>query len=108
MARPTTPHDAQRNDPRELPHDDAVTMGTYAPHAANEGETGEWMQEVLPTEDRVSREHHDDHIPHGWHDFGAVGWIGATLMLIAFSLMVYGLVLPALGLREPWNAMPLR
>lgn len=90
-------------------HDESV--GLYTPVVANEIEADgyEWVAEALPTEEfeALRGERHEDHLPNGFHDFGAFGWVGALLMLVVLGLIVYGFVLPWLGVVEPWQINPL-
>ena len=77
----TTPLDSHEYD----------TVGAFTPHSANEGEHGaaDWIAEVLPTdESAIDRTvHRDDHLPRGWHDFGAMGWAGVLLMVVVVGLI---------------------
>ena len=98
----TTPLDSHEYD----------TVGAFTPHSANEGEHGaaDWIAEVLPTdESAIDRTvHRDDHLPRGWHDFGAMGWAGVLLMVVVVGLMVWGYLLPWLGATRMWAVDALR
>lgn len=100
-------------DPRQrtmLRDDDLV--GVFTPHSTNEGtgDSSEWLQEVLPVPSAAEPPHvrREDHLPRGWHDFGAAGWIAVALMAVVLGLVVWGFVLPWLGITNAWTVDPLR
>jgi hypothetical protein len=101
----TTPHGTERFDVQ-----DDANIGIFTPHAANEGEATEWLSEALPTDEHeiVRGAHVETHLPHGWHDFGAIGWAGVVLMASVLALVIWGYVLPWLGVTRMWAIDPLR
>lgn len=104
MTVPADPH-------RTIPEED-IGLGAFTPHSSNEGgDSREWLQEVLPVPaqdggPRLLRR--EDHLPHGWHDFGPMGWVAVVLMAVVVALVVWGFVLPWLGITVAWTVDPLR
>lgn len=101
-------------DPHRTTADEDIGLGAFTPHSANEGgDSREWLQEVLPVGAPDAGadpgpHRREDHLPHGWHDFGALGWVAVLLMAVVVALVVWGLVLPWLGLTHAWAVDPLR
>lgn len=93
------------------PERDESTLGVFTPHSANEGDHGAdaWLAEVLPTDEHeiVHGEHRDDHIPRGFRDLSGFGWVAVVLMAVVLSLIIWGLVLPAMGVTRMWTVNPL-
>jgi hypothetical protein len=109
-----------QEDAMTTPHvpraEEAGRTSTYTPPSAPdlarpaepEVRVYAWPTQADEGSDAAPLRGDERHIPHGLRDVGPVGWVGLALMALVLALVVFGLVLPWLGVRESYVWNPLR
>ena len=67
-----------------------------------------WPTPIGEGSDTIRLRGDERYIPHGLRDGGPTVWAGLALMALVLALIVYGLVLPWLGVREAYVWNPYR